>query len=459
MLKKLIFTLVLVMVVALIFGGKYLSSALSAGSGFSAKRICSGYFLSGMSGEQIVDESLIIASPFLSNISYEIDTTNRMVDARLYGLFERRAVFSEGTGCTLLRAGREQLQRKLELAKPGNLDAMLPWPQGSVPGPANTQLESVLEQAFAEPDPQNARNTKAVVVIHKGRLIAEKYAPGVDARTPLPGWSMTKSVTNLLIGLLMNDGRLRLTQTAPVALWQSELGDPRGDITIDQLLRMSSGLKFDEKYALNSDVTRMLSIEPDAAGFAASKPLVAEPGSAWSYSSGTTNILSGVIRWTVGGYLQEYYDFTQKRLFLPLGIFTATLETDNNGTFIGSSYMYASARDWARLGQFCLQDGRWQGKRFLPEGWLKYSTTPTPNNPLNNYGAHFWLNADPQDSSQQRTWPSLPADAYSMSGFQGKRVIIIPSKELVVVRLGISAGPNRGIEQLVSAIIGVIAPD
>jgi len=459
MLKKLIFTLLLVMVVALIFGGKYLSSALSAGSGFSAKRICSGYFLSGMSGEQIVDESLIIASPFLSNISYEIDTTNRMVDARLYGLFERRAVFSEGTGCTLLRAGREQLQRKLELVKPGNLDAMLPWPQGSVPGPANTQLESVLEQAFAEPDPQNARNTKAVVVIHKGRLIAEKYAPGVDARTPLPGWSMTKSVTNLLIGLLMNDGRLRLTQTAPVALWQSELGDPRGDITIDQLLRMSSGLKFDEKYALNSDVTRMLSIEPDAAGFAASKPLVAEPGSAWSYSSGTTNILSGVIRWTVGGYLQEYYDFTQKRLFLPLGIFTATLETDNNGTFIGSSYMYASARDWARLGQFCLQDGRWQGKRFLPEGWLKYSTTPTPNNPLNNYGAHFWLNADPQDSSQQRTWPSLPADAYSMSGFQGQRVIIIPSKELVVVRLGISAGANRGIEQLVSAIIDATALD
>ena len=459
MLKKLIFTLVLVMVVALIFGGKYLSSALSAGSGFSAKRICSGYFLSDMPGEQIVDEALITTSPFLSNISYEIDTTNRLVDARLYGLFERRAVFTEGTGCTLLRAGREQLHRKLELAEVSNLDAMLPWPQGSVPGPANTRLEPVLEQAFAEPDPQTERNTKAVVVIHKGQLVAEKYAPGVDARTPLPGWSMTKSVTNLLIGLLMNDGRLRLTQTAPVPLWQSELGDPRADITIDQLLRMSSGLQFDEKYALYSDVTRMLSIEPDAAGFAASKPLVAEPGNVWSYSSGTTNILSGVIRWTVGGYLQEYYDFTQKRLFLPLGIHTATLETDNNGTFIGSSYMYASARDWARLGQFCLQDGRWQGKRLLPEGWMKYSTTPTPNNPLNNYGAHFWLNANPQDSNQQRTWPNLPADAYSMSGFQGQRVIIIPSKDLVIVRLGFSGGPNRGIEQLAARIIDVIAPD
>ena len=231
------------------------------------------------------------------------------------------------------------------------------------------------------------------------------------------------------------------------------------EITIDQLLRMSSGLEFDEEYALYSDVTRMLSVEADAAGFAASKPLVAEPGSVWSYSSGTSNILSGVIRWTVGGYLQEYYDFTQKRLFLPLGIHTATLETDNNGTFIGSSYMYASARDWARLGQFCLQDGRWNGKRLLPEGWMNYSTTPTPNNPRNNYGAHFWLNADPEDNNQRRTWPNLPADAYSMSGFQGQRVIIIPSRDLVVVRLGLSDGPNRGIEQLVSGIIDVIAPE
>lgn len=459
MLKKLIFTLALVLVAALIYGGNYLSSALSAGSGFSAKRICSGYFLSGMSGELIVDEALITASPFLSNISYEIDTTNRLVDARLYGLFERRAVFTEGTGCTLLRAGREQLQRKLEVAGASNLDTTLPWPQGSAPGPANTRLEAVLEQAFAEPDPQTARNTKAVVVIHKGQLVAEKYAPGVDARTLLPGWSMTKSVTNLLIGILMNDGRLRLTQTAPVPLWQSELGDRRADITIDQLLRMSSGLEFDEEYALYSDVTRMLSVEADAAAYAASKPLVAEPGSVWSYSSGTSNILSGVIRWTVGGYLQEYYDFTQKRLFLPLGIHTATLETDNNGTFIGSSYMYASARDWARLGQFCLQDGRWQGNRLLPEGWMNYSTTPTPNNPRNNYGAHFWLNADPEDSNQQRTWPNLPSDTYSMSGFQGQRVIIIPSRDLVVVRLGFSGGPNRGIEQLVSGIIDVIVPD
>jgi CubicO group peptidase (beta-lactamase class C family) len=459
MLKKLIFTLGLVFIAALVYGGNYLLTVMSAGNGFSAKNICSGYFLSGMPGQQVVEEILIPASPLLSYVSFEVDTVNRKVDTQIYGLSQRRAVYSEGTGCTLLRAGRESLDRRLEVVEISKPDSAFPWPQGSAPVPANTRLEPLLEAAFAETDPQYARHTKAIVVIHQGDLVAEKYAPGIDSDTPLPGWSMTKSVTNLLVGLLIDDGKLSLTQTAPVPLWYEDITDPRGDITVDQLLRMSSGLEFNEEYSIYGDVTRMLSVEADAAGFAASKPLVAEPGSQWSYSSGTSNILAGVIRRTVGGYMQDYYDFTQKRLFLPLGIHTATLETDNNGTFIGSSYMYASARDWARLGQLCLQDGYWQGKRFLPEGWIGYSTTPTATNPLNNYGAHFWLNADPEDRQQQRTWPSLPADAYSMNGFQGQRVIIIPSKELVVVRLGFSGGPNRGIEELVAGLIKVLAPD
>lgn len=456
---KLLLTTGIVLIAALLYWGNYLSTVLSAGSGFSAKRICSGHFLSGMPGQQIVDEALITVAPELSNIRFEIDTVNRHVDTRLFGLFQRRAVFNEGTGCTLLEAGRDHLHRKLEVVKHAGHDATLPWPKGSAPSAHNSVLEPLLNQAFAETDPLHPRHTKAVVVIHNGQLVAEKYAPGVHANTPLPGWSMTKSVTNLFIGLLVIDGKLSLSQRAPVPSWRTEIGDPRGQITIDQLLRMSSGLEFIEEYGFYSDVTRMLSIEADAAGFAASKPLVADPGSLWSYSSGTSNILSGIIRLAIGGYLQDYYDFTQARLFQPLGIHTATPETDNNGTFIGSSYMYASARDWARLGQFCLQDGRWQGKRLLPEGWLDYSTTPTPNNPRNNYGAHFWLNADPDNTSQQRTWPSLPADAYSMNGFQGQRVIIIPSEDLVVVRLGVSSGSDRGIEQLVSGVISELAPD
>lgn len=459
MLKKLTFTLALVVLAALIYTGNYLSTVMSAGSGFVAKNICSGYFLSGMSGQKVVAEILLPASPVLANISFEIDQVNKKVDTNVFGLFQRRAIYTEGTGCTLLREGRNEMQRELEVAELSEPNDALAWPDGSAPAPENKRLEAALEQAFSETDPRYARNTKAVVVIHKGQLVAEKYAQGIHADTPLPGWSMTKSVTNLLVGLLVHDGRLRLAQAAPVPLWQEEVGDPRSEITVDQLLRMSSSLEFNEEYSIYSDVTRMLSIEPSAADFAASKPLIAEPGSLWSYASGTSNILAGIIRRTVGGYIQDYYDFTQTRLFLPLGIRTAVPETDNNGTYIGSSYMYASARDWARLGELCRKNGIWMGNRLLPEGWLEYSTTPTPNNPANNYGAHFWLNADPEDSSLSRTWPSVPADAYSMNGFQGQRVIIIPSKQLVVVRLGFSGGPDRGIEQLVSGIIDELTPD
>ncbi len=457
MLKKLLATFALIPLAALAWGLVYLSIVLSAASGFSAKNICSGYFLSGMPGQMIVEQVLVPASPLLANISFEIDTGKRTVDAEIFGFSRRRAEFNPGTGCTLLREGRETMEQLLEVAETPEPDPALPWPQGLAPAPENDDLAAVLEAAFAEPDPHFARNTKAIVVIHKGQLVAEKYATGIDAETPLPGWSMTKSVVNLLIGVLVRDGKLSVMQTAPVSAWQKDVGDPRGAITVDQLLRMSSGLEFNEEYSVFGDVTRMLSVEPDAAGFAASKPLEAEPGELWSYSSGTSNILAGIIRQTVGGYLQEYYDFTQQGLFLPLGIHTATMETDNNGTFIGSSYMYASARDWARLGQLCLQDGVWQGRRLLPEGWIGYSTTPTPNNPLRNYGAHFWLNADPEDGRQQRTWPTLPADAYSMNGFQGQRVIVVPSRDLVVVRLGFSGGPDRGIEPLVTGVIRVLS--
>jgi len=454
--KKLILALSSIAVIAILYGVYYFSPILNAGSGFSAKNICSGHFLSGMSGQQIVDEALIPASEVLSNTRFSIDEENRWVDANLFGVFERRAVYSDGTGCTLLQAGQQQAPAKVKTTVSNHQNPALPWPDGSAPAAPDRRLQAVVEMAFDEPDPEHKRNTKAVVVIHRGRLVAEQYAAGVDAGTPLIGWSMTKSVTNMLVGLLVRDGRLGLDQAAPVPLWNKDAGDPRAAITIDQLLRMSSGLVFDEEYGLYSDVTRMLSAEADAGGFAATKPLLTEPDSLWAYSSGTSNILSGIIRRTIGGDLQHYYDFAQQRLFLPLGITSASIETDHNGTFIGSSYMYASARDWARLGQFCLQGGQWQGQQMLPGDWLRYSTTPTFTNPKNNYGAHFWLNADPVDQQQHRTWPSLPADTFSMNGFQGQRVVIVPSMDLVVVRLGFSGGKKRGIEQLVAGLIDAI---
>jgi len=445
------------LVVALMALWMYLAPVLSAGSGYAAKNICSGHFLSGMSGRTIVDQALVGASPLLANVSFEIDRDASQVKTRLFGLFPRTAVFARGTGCTLLPAGGSTSGHRVRVARHQIQNAEMPWPMGSAAPSIRPELNDIVRDGFVEKDASAPLNTKAIVVVHEGRLVAEHYADGISVETPLIGWSMTKSVTNLLIGLLVADGKLVISEPAPVPQWRERKGDLRGRITTDQLLRMSSGLEFDEEYGLFSDVTRMLSNEPDMARFAASKPLAEPSRRPWSYSSGTTNILAGIVRRTVGGGTQEYYDFAQQRLFQPLGIHTATLELDAAGTFVGSSYMYASARDWARLGQFCLLGGRWQQQQFLPDQWMAYSTTPTPNNPSNNYGAHFWLNRSPEDPSKARIWTALPEDSFVMDGYQGQNVVMIPSEKLVVVRLGFTPAENHQMAALVSRLLDALS--
>jgi CubicO group peptidase (beta-lactamase class C family) len=332
----------------------------------------------------------------------------------------------------------------------------LAWPLGTATPAKTDRFDALIEEAFAEGQPEGPRNTKAIVVIHKGELVAEKYAEGVATDTPLLSWSMAKSVTALHTGLLVKDGLLDPAAPAPIAQWQEEADDPRAAITLDQLLRMSSGLKFNETYSANTDVTQMLSNESSAGDFAASMPLAYEPDTHWAYSSGTTNIIAGINRRALGDTLQAAYTHSQTRLFRPLSIRTAFFETDASGTFIGSSYMYASARDWARLGQFCLQDGAWEGERILPEGWMDYALTPNKASDLNNYGAQFWLNRDPADPERKRTYPLLPEDAYYMGGFQGQIVLVIPSHELVITRFGFTPAENTGIEQLAAGIIAAL---
>ena len=192
------------------------------------------------------------------------------------------------------------------------------------------------------------------------------------------GWSMTKSVTNALIGILVKQGKLSLDQLAPVPEW-SDPADPRHAITLDQLMRMSSGLEFSEDYAdLTTGVTQMLYNTDDMGAYAAAAPLEAEPDGVWNYSSGTANIVSRIVRDTVGGSDEEYLTFPRRALFDPIGMTSAVMEPDASDTFVGSSYMYATARDWARFGLLFLQDGMWEGERILPEGWVDYSITPTP---------------------------------------------------------------------------------
>jgi len=418
------------------------------GSGFVAKYICSSTFISGRDPETVFIEDVKPANPLASFASYAIDREGRSVTGSCYGMFDLKAIYREGCGCSLVIDTTEKKMRAQKLVPPGFSEhrpkrrQALSWPAGDgaieasqVEGIDMARLEIAIDTAFAEPSPDNPRKTRAVVVVHDGRLIAERYAPGFHKDMPILGWSMSKSVTNALVGILVKDGKLDVMQPAPVQEWQ-QADDPRSRITLDQLLRMSSGLAFEEVYGPLADATDMLFGSCDFAAFAAAKSLEAEPDTKWYYSSGTANIVARIVRQTVEEEYEYYYQFIYEKLFDRIGMYSAVLEPDSSGTFVGSSYAHATPRDWARFGLLYLQDGVWEGERILPDGWVTYTTTRTPGAPKGEYGAHFWLNAGNPDNPDDRRWPGSPLDQYEASGFQAQKVIIIPSKNLVLVRFG-----------------------
>ncbi len=432
--------LLAVIVLTVVVGGYFFYKTyrlVNIGAGFAAKVMCSSVFISGRTVESVWQNELALKP--LRYVDTQIDPEQNMVKASgLWGLCQRRAVYRPGLGATL----------DIPLSSPGLPDlapALLPndeeWPLGTrvdltaIPSEINSErLNVALDSAFSEPFRFKKRRTRAVIVVYKGKIVAERYAAGFDQTTPQLGWSMTKSVVNALVGILVKQGKLVLNEKAPVPDWRSP-DDPRGNITLDHLLRMKSGLVFNESYRHpDSDVLKMLFDCRNAAEFAADQPLKHPPGKVWHYSSGTTNIISAIIRWTVSDSLQAYWRFVHEQLFLPLGMKSAVLEPDPSGTFVGSSYMYATPRDWARFGLFCLQDGVWQGERILPEGWIDYSTRLTPESKHQNYGAHFWL--APQTAEENV--PPLPEDLFYLAGHDGQYVSIVPSRSLIIVRLGLS---------------------
>jgi CubicO group peptidase (beta-lactamase class C family) len=297
-----------------------------------------------------------------------------------------------------------------------------------------------------------------VVIVQDGRLVAERYAPGFSRHTPLMGWSMNKSVTSALVGILVAQGKLRVEDPAGLAEWAGR-NDPRGTITLDQLMRMSSGLEFDETYdSAFADATKMLFTSGDVGGYAAAKQLEAKPGSRWQYSSGTTNIVSLILRRAMGDD-DIYHALPRRALFDRIGMRHAVMETDASGTFVGSSFGWASARDWARLGLLFLNDGMWEGGRILPEGWVDYCRRPTPGAPQGRYGAHWWCNAGTKEDSHDRPMPRLPADMYYASGFQHQYVNIIPSRRLVVVRLGLTNSDKAfNLEDFLAKVLECVGP-
>jgi CubicO group peptidase (beta-lactamase class C family) len=430
--------------------------------GMVAKTMCSCVFISGRSGESVVQKELQVF-PGLARFKTEINREDSSVTARLLWQTSK-AIYRRGLGCTLLAEADEADVRKQKInvaRRPHPEQDTIPWPSGDVNARAilwnsdTSAIEKIVDEAFAEADPGNPANTHAVVVVYRGKIIAEKYAEEFDAHSMQMGWSMAKSMTNALIGVLVKQGMLTLDAPAPVEEWQS---DERSQITLSQLLRASSGLEWNESYFVpSSDFHTMFIRRDDKAAYAAAHKLTHPPGEFFEYSSGTTNILSRIIRRTVGD--ERYYRFPYDDLFSKIGMYHTLLEPDASGTFITSSCGFASARDWARLGLLFLDDGMWNGERILPEGWVRYSTTPAPAATRREYGAQMWLNLGEEGNPDNCEYPGLPHDAIIFDGFEKNYVVIVPSKQLVVVRLGVTHNRNFSIGNLVGGMLKLLPDD
>ncbi len=413
---------------------------VSVGVAYKAKMFCSGVFVSGRDPQSVLADLEVDDLAILRHVDVSLDRTTRSVRATVLGIVTRQAVYRDGLGCALALDGQTPGQRSPASEGPGTGARTRSQPARgldtttAVDDDELGRLQAVLDRAFAEPNPQHQRRTQAVVIVHKGRLVAERYAAGMGPDTPLIGWSMTKSVINALAGVLVQEGRISTDEPLPIPEWRKP-GDARGRITLDQLLRMSSGLQFDEDMTNPlADVMHMLLGTADMAAYTTSKRLEASPGTRWQYSSGTSNIIARVMR-NVLADDDEYWAFPRRALFDRIGMAGAVMETDAAGTFVGSSYLYATARDWARFGMLYSQDGVWDGHRILPEGWVEYTRSPAPSDPRRHYGAHFWLEVpDEYRGAEGR----LPDDALHAAGHEAQFVTIVPSHETVIVRLGLT---------------------
>jgi CubicO group peptidase (beta-lactamase class C family) len=413
------------LLISLIAIGYTLYPLLRGATGYSAKMLCSGIFVEGLSQKRVEQMELSIF-PF-NKVVNTVDKEHATVKSSMFNLVSQTAVYEDGLGATLYPDGYKQIEGRIQPTF--RKQDTLPWPMGAQIAdtvPQNIDIKG-LKQYIAQ---QFNETSRAVVVIKDGQLIAEQYANGIHAFTPLLGWSMTKTITAAVTGILISEGKLDIDQTCILEDWKT---DARCEITLNNLLQMCSGLEWNEDYSKTSlsDVSRMLYIESDVFDFAHAVKSKVKPDSIWLYSSGTTNIISGIIRNCFDDYT-DYYQYPYIKLFHKLGMNHSLIETDAAGNFVASSYGYCSARDWGRLGMLYLNQGKWMDEQILPEWWVAYSTTAAKSS-SGRYGAQVWLNAS------QHYMPNLPADVYFFNGYRGQRVTVIPSKNMVVVCLNSSS--------------------
>ena len=447
----------LALALLVVAGGVWLRLAppelIRVGAGYSAKIVCSSVFISGRDAHQVLQQDVQSPGhPLLRLMRVSVDREAKVVRAGLFGFAGGGlAVWREGTGCASVPDG-DLARAAAHVAPPAPAAAPRAgsWPEGDAVDPAAPALAALLaDEALAGP------GLRALLVLHRGRIVAERYGDGFTPATPLLGWSMTKTVTAALVGTLVRDGRLDIARGDLFPAWA---GDARRGIATEHLLSMSSGLSFNESYGSVSDVTRMLYLEPDMAAFARQQPLAQPVGREFNYASGSSVLLARLWQDAVPG--GAALAWPRQALFGPLGMHSAVMEADARGTYVGSSYMYATARDWARFALLLLQDGQWQGRSLLSADWVARMRAPSTAAPNDYSQAQMWLHG-PRAGTPPGQDPdagfSLPADTVWMNGHDGQAIAIVPSRELVVLRLGLTPSklqhrPQRLVQALLRTL-------
>jgi len=438
-------------IIALLVGGYFTYTTypkLDIISGFAAKSVASHYFIAGRKKFQTEAEDNKEPTMGMANALLLEDENAAKADA--FGLKKRWAIYREGVGVVLLPSDKKR--EEVSNAKPKrNLTPInFPYPFGNLPEKDTIfknvdypALQSKVAKSFTDTE-ENEQKTRSVIVIYKDHIIDEHYKDGFNKNSMILGWSMAKSITSAVLGALEKEGKVSLNQTHLFKEWEN---DERKDITLANLLNMNSGLEWEENYTKICDVTEMLFIDSDMTKSQLIKPLTGIPNESWNYSSGTSNLLSGFIRNQFNSQ-QEYLDYWYSELIDKIGMHSMIIETDFQDNYIGSSYVWATTRDWAKFGLLYLHNGNWNGEQILNQSWIDFTKKPT-NGSNGVYGGHFWMNAGGK-------YPDVPKDMFSCNGFQGQRVYIIPSKDLVVVRTGIKGELNFDVNEFLSGIISTI---
>ena len=418
------------LLLAILGGCIYLNSLMPIITGYAAKNLASAVFVSGREAKDV--EALDLNFSFIRFTSNKVDFENKTVTSRfLWG--KSTAAYREGYGVTLLRGSTvEQLRQQ---SFPQDILSEVERDSAQLPTGDSVIAERLapIAKAFVKEHAYHG-HPFAFVVLHKGGVVAECYDEGIGPDTKLLSWSMAKSFANALVGIMVKDSLLDIHAPMDIPEWQA---DERKTITLHDLMQMQSGLEWNENYGARSDVNIMLHIKRDMGLFALSKPLEHKPGTHWQYSSGSTNIVMRYLRSSFPSD-ETFLRYMHTRLFASLGIYGAVFEQDMSGTPLGSSYLYVTARDFARFGQMYLDDGCVKGKRILPEGWVDYTRTPAANSE-DRYGVYFWLN-------RCGKYPDVPKDMFYCDGHDGQDIFIFPSQQVVVVILGYSPKPDNLID-------------